>query len=305
MSKSKYLISIVGPTGIGKTKLAIEVAKAYKTEIISSDSRQFYKELKIGTAVPSAEELAEVKHHFIQHISVKTAYSVGDFEKDAIEVLNELFKTNDVVVMVGGSGLYEKVVTEGLDKFPEVEANIKSNLEHELNEYGLERLQLELKTKDPDYYAQVDIQNTQRVVRALSVIRSSGQAFSNYLAKNTNKREFNSILIGLTASREIIYNRINLRVDQMIENGLLTEAKSVYQYKNLNSLNTVAYKELFEYFEGKIDFDEAIRLIKRNTRRFAKRQLTWYRKDNRVKWFDYQCNKATVLSFIEDKIQGE
>ncbi|MGB2088247.1 MAG: tRNA (adenosine(37)-N6)-dimethylallyltransferase MiaA, partial [Psychroflexus salarius] len=275
MPKSKYLISIVGPTGIGKTKLAIEIAKAYKTEIISSDSRQFYKELKIGTAVPSAEELEEVKHHFIQHISVKRAYSVGDFEKDAIEVLNELFKTNDVVVMVGGSGLYEKVVTEGLDKFPEVEANIKSNLEQELNEYGFEKLQLELKTKDPDYYAQVDIQNTQRVIRALSVIRSSGQAFSNYLAINTNKREFNSILIGLTASREIIYNRINLRVDQMIENGLLTEAKSVYQYNNFNSLNTVGYKELFEYFEGKIDFDEAVRLIKRNTRRFAKRQLTW------------------------------
>ena len=305
MPKSKYLISIVGPTGIGKTKLAIEIAKAYKTEIISSDSRQFYKELKIGTAVPSAEELEEVKHHFIQHISVKTAYSVGDFEKDAIEVLNELFKTNDVVVMVGGSGLYEKVVTEGLDKFPEVEANIKSNLEHELNEYGLEKLQLELKTKDPDYYAQVDIQNTQRIIRALSVIRSSGQAFSNYLAKNTSKRKFNSILIGLTASREIIYNRINLRVDQMIENGLLAEAKSVYKYKELNSLNTVGYKELFEYFEDKIDFDEAVRLIKRNTRRFAKRQLTWYRKDDRVEWFDYQDDKAKILSYIEDKIQGE
>ncbi|QSS96799.1 tRNA (adenosine(37)-N6)-dimethylallyltransferase MiaA [Psychroflexus sp. ALD_RP9] len=305
MPKSKYLISIVGPTGIGKTKLAIEIAKVFETEIISSDSRQFYKELNIGTAVPSTIELEAVKHHFIQHISVKETYNVGDFERDAIEILNKLFKTNDVVVMVGGSGLYEKAITQGLDKFPEVETKIKSNLEHELDKYGLEKLQLELKAKDPNYYAQADIQNTQRVIRALSVIRSSGQAFSNYLSKDKNKREFNSILIGLTASREIIYNRINLRVDQMVENGLLVEAKSVYKYKEQNSLNTVGYKELFEYFEGKIDFDEAVRLIKRNTRRFAKRQLTWYRKDDRVEWFDYQYDKAKILSYIEDKIQGE
>lgn len=305
MPQTKHLICVVGPTGIGKTKLGIKLAKHFNTEIISSDSRQFYKELSIGTAVPTLEELAEVKHHFIHHLSIKEAYSVGNFEKEALQQLNQLFKTNQTAVMVGGSGLYEKVVTQGIDQFPEVNPKIIEELEKEMESEGIEKLQLELKEQDPTYFKNIDIQNKQRILRALSVIRSTQQEFSRFLNQKNKDRRFNSILIGLEADREIIYNRINKRVDMMLEAGLLEEAKRVVKYKNLNSLNTVGYKELFSFFEGEIDYEEAVRLIKRNTRRFAKRQLTWYRKDSRVQWFDYETPQKEIIQYINHKIQSE
>lgn len=305
MPQTKHLICVVGPTGIGKTKLGIKLAKHFNTEIISSDSRQFYKELSIGTAVPTSEELAEVKHHFIHHLSIKEAYSVGKFEKEVLQQLNQLFKTNQTAVMVGGSGLYEKVVTQGIDQFPEVNPKIIEELEEELESEGIEKLQLELKEKDSTYFKSIDVQNKQRVLRALSVIRSTQQEFSTFLNQKNKNRKFNSILIGLEADREIIYNRINKRVDMMLEAGLLEEAKRVVKYKNLNSLNTVGYKELFSFFEGEIGYDEAVRLIKRNTRRFAKRQLTWYRKDSRIQWFDYKAPHKEIIQYINHKIQSE
>ncbi|MBV7440930.1 tRNA (adenosine(37)-N6)-dimethylallyltransferase MiaA [Weeksellaceae bacterium TAE3-ERU29] len=297
----KYLIVIVGPTAIGKTATAIEVAKAFNTEIISSDSRQFFKEMTIGTAVPDTEELAQIPHHFIQHISILQEYSVGDFEREALSFINNYFKTNDVLVMAGGSGLYERAVTEGLDYFPDVPGNIRETLNSELEEKGIETLQQELKEKDLEYYKKVDLNNPHRVIRALEIIRHTEKPYSFYLNRPKEKREFNIIKIGLHNDREIIYNRINKRVDLMMQNGLLQEAENLYKYRNLNALNTVGYKELFEYFDENISLEEAIEEIKKNTRRFAKRQLTWYRKDQSIKWFN-PTKTYEIIDFLKKEI---
>lgn len=299
-NSTKTLISIVGPTAIGKTNLAIEVAKHFKCEIISCDSRQFYKEMKIGTAVPSDEELAEVKHHFIQNISIHDSYSVGDFERDGLKFLEKYFQSNDICVMVGGSGLYEKAITEGFDQFPDVDPVIREQLNQELFDFGIEKLQVELLEKDPIYYKEVDINNKQRVTRALEIIRGTDKPFSSFRNKNLNPRPFNIIKIGLKLPREEMYERINRRVDIMLNEGLLTEAKSLHPLKELNALQTVGYRELFDFFDDKITKDFAIEEIKKNTRRFAKRQMTWFKKDEKVKWFS-PLQISEIENFITSK----
>lgn len=295
---SKNLIIITGPTAIGKTGLAVYIAKQLQTEIISFDSRQFYKEMKIGTAVPTDEELAEVPHHFIQNLSIHDEYSVGDFEQDAMNKIEELFQKHDSVVMVGGSGLYEKTVTEGLDVFPEVDASIREELNSELNEFGIEKLQEELKVSDAEYFVKADIQNPHRIIRALEIIRGTGQSFSSFRKNDLKPRNFNVIKIGLELPRNEVYERINQRVDVMMSSGLLDEVKSLYKFKELNSLQTVGYRELFDYLDEKISLDFAIEEIKKNTRRYAKRQLTWYRKDENIKWFS-PFEKEIIYEYLK------
>lgn len=293
--KRKTLLTIVGPTAIGKTRMAIALATHFGTEILSCDSRQFFKELRIGTAVPSAEELAQVPHHFIQHKSIFESYSVGDFERDVIALLDKLFKKHDVVVMVGGSGLYAKAIIDGLDDFPEVDEVIRQELNEAYAQKGIEYLQELLKTLDEVQYNQMDVQNPQRLIRALEVCRASGKPYSSFLQRKEKQRDFTSVQIGLTADRTEVYERINKRVDMMLEEGLLIEAQDMMPYKHLNALQTVGYKELFPFFEGECSFEAAIEAIKMNTRRFAKRQFTWFQKDKRIKWFDYRSSLEEVV----------
>ncbi|MBA5628334.1 tRNA (adenosine(37)-N6)-dimethylallyltransferase MiaA [Moheibacter lacus] len=295
--KKNTLIVITGPTAIGKTGLAVFIAKQLKTEIISFDSRQFYKEMNIGTAVPTKDELAEVPHHFIHNLSIHEDYTVGDFEQDALKKLEELFQKYDSLVMVGGSGMFEKAVTEGLDEFPNVDPKIREELNQEFEIFGIEKLQEEVKNSDPDYYQQVDLNNHHRLIRALEIIRETGKPFSSFRINKSAERNFNIIKIGLELPREEIYERINRRVDLMMENGLLEEVKSLYEFKHLNSLQTVGYRELFDYLDGKIDFDFAVSEIKKNSRRYAKRQLTWYRKDENIHWFSPD-KKDEILNLI-------
>lgn len=298
---SKILFSIVGPTGIGKTTLSIILAQHLKTEIISCDSRQFYKELNIGTAAPTPEELSLIPHHFIGNLSINQDYSVGDFEKDALGKIFELFNTFDQLIMVGGSGLYEKAVNEGIDTFPDIDAHIRQELVIEIQEKGLSYLIDELKKNDPKYYSQVDLNNPVRVLRALEIFRGTGKPYSSFRNNLIKKRNFTSVKIGLTASRDIIYDRINKRVDLMMEKGLLNEVISLQSYRHKNALQTVGYKEIFEYLDGNISLEFAINEIKKNSRRYAKRQLTWYRRDNSVNWFDY-CNIQEIVDFVTKKI---
>ncbi|MET3731752.1 tRNA (adenosine(37)-N6)-dimethylallyltransferase MiaA [Moheibacter stercoris] len=300
-NKEKNLIIISGPTAIGKTGLAIFIANHFQTEILSFDSRQFYKEMNIGTAVPSPEELASAPHHFIQNLSIHDEYSVGDYEKDALQKIEELFKIHDVLVMVGGSGLFEKAVTEGLDEFPSVDPTIRQELNHQFDVYGIEYLQEELQKADPIYYELVDVQNPVRLIRALEICRGTGKPFSSFRKNNVSNRNFNFIRIVLELPRDQVYERINQRVDLMMQNGLLDEVKSLQDFKHLNSLQTVGYRELFDYLDGKIDLDFAVEEIKKNTRRYAKRQLTWYRKDERAKWFS-PFEKEGILEYIKGKI---
>jgi len=300
VTNKPLLICVIGPTAIGKTNLAIEIAKHFSTEIISADSRQFYKEMAIGTAVPSLEELAEVKHHFIQNRSIFEEYSVGDFERDAISLLDSLFESQDIAVLVGGSGLYVDAVVKGLDKFPEVPINVIEELKVEFELNGIEKLQKELLKKDPDYYYKVDLKNHHRIIRALGVCRSQKTPYSSFLNADKEPRKFNTIYIGLTADREIIYNRINMRVDIMMKEGLENEVRELLQYKNLNALQTVGYRELFSYFEGNYTKEFAIEEIKKNTRRFAKRQGTWFRKNEAINWFDFKTNPSEIINYINN-----
>lgn len=301
---NKYLISIVGPTAIGKTALSIKLAKHFNTEIISADSRQFFKEMQIGTAAPSPEELASIKHHCVHHKSITDKYNVGSFEKEALQVLAKIFKTHDVAIMVGGSGLYVDAVTKGLDNFPEVDPNIRTQLNSRLTEDGLESLQLELKMLDPKAYHDIAIDNPHRVIRALEVCIGSGQTYSSFLGKIKTKRPFEVINIGLTAERQIIYNRINQRVDIMINNGLLEEVKSLTTSRHLNALNTVGYKEIFNYLDNTWTLEFAISEIKKNSRRFAKRQLTWFKRDLSTLWFDYQDHLDIITSALNTKMKS-
>jgi tRNA dimethylallyltransferase len=301
---TKRLISVVGPTAIGKTKLAIALAQHYETDIISADSRQFFKEMEIGTAVPSLEELNAVNHHFIQHKSVLESYSVGDFEKDAIALLETLFKTKDFVILVGGSGLYVDAVTKGLDNFPKVDPEIRVTLNKELEEHGIAHLQNQLKKLDPEYHAKVDLDNPHRLVRALEVCLGSGKAYSSFLQKEKPKRPFSVCTIGINAERETIYNRINRRVDLMMNAGLLKEVASVYDFKDKNALRTVGYKELIHHLDGESDLEFAISEIKKNTRRFAKRQLTWFRRNKETLWVDYLEEVKNVVAKIENQLEA-
>ena len=301
-SSKKTLITIVGPTAIGKTSLSILIASHFKTEIISCDSRQFYKEMTLGTAVPEKEELAAVPHHFIQNRSVFEDYNVGAFERDALNVLDRLFKKHNIVVMVGGSGLYVKAVLEGLDDFPKIDPSIRLELKQVLKTEGIIPLQNQLKKLDIITYNTIDKDNPQRVIRALEICIGTNLPYSSYTSNSKKKRKFNSIIIGLSGEREKIYERINRRVDQMLENGLIDEAQKLYPNKELNALQTVGYKELFSFFEEKTTKDEAIQEIKKNTRRFAKRQLTWFKKDSNIYWFDFETDTGKILKKIEDVI---
>lgn len=300
---SKYLISIVGPTAIGKTALSIKLAQHFKTDILSADSRQFFKEMSIGTAAPTQEEMQAAKHHFIHYKSITDDYSVGSFEKEALHTLKHLFKTHDVAVMVGGSGLYVDAVTKGFDDFPEVDSHIRNRLNKDLKTKGLSFLQEQLKTLDLQSYQTIAIDNPHRVIRALEICLGTGKPYSSFLNKAKTERSFKTISIGLTADREIIYERINQRVDKMMQDGLLEEAETLYSHKSLNALNTVGYKELFNYLDGIWTLDFAVSEIKKNTRRFAKRQLTWFRKDKSILWFDYKTPAETIISEITKKIR--
>ncbi len=298
---TNWLVTIVGPTAIGKTALAIELAKHFKTEILSGDSRQFYKEMSIGTAVPSAKELEAAPHHFIQHLSIEDNYSVGHFEKDTIALLKNIFEKQPLAILVGGSGMYVDAVINGLDEFPRVKPVIRDELNKLYTSNGLGALHKLLEQKDPIYYNKVDLQNHQRIIRALEVCISSGKPFSSFQQKKKPPRNFNVIKIGLNADRAILYDRINKRVDHMITVGLVEEVKNLLPRKRLNALQTVGYRELFAHFESEYTLKEAIEKIKTNTRRFAKRQLTWYRKDEDIKWFDFQTNVTEIIEFIKTK----
>jgi tRNA dimethylallyltransferase len=293
------LISIVGPTAIGKTALSLKLAQHFNTDIISADSRQFYKEMNIGTAVPSADELKAANHYFIQHKSIQDDYTVGDFEREAVSTISKIHNSNLKAIMVGGSGLYVKAVTKGLDHFPEVDKNIRVELNQIHETDGLLALQQQLKTLDPKAYNTITIDNPQRIIRALEICIGTGKPYSSFLTHKEKQRKFKTVSIGLYADRSIIYNRINERVDIMIKNGLVDEVKSLLPFKKLNALNTVGYKEIFQYLEGHCTLEFAISEIKKNTRRFAKRQLTWFRKDASIKWFDYKSDLNDILQYIE------
>ena len=305
MSKKRnFLIVVVGPTAIGKTALSIKIANHFKSDIISADSRQFYKEMRIGTAVPEPDELNAAKHHFIQNRSIFEDYNVGDFEVDALKCLQSLFREHNIQIMVGGSGLYVNAVVNGLDNFPKVDGEIRKELNEKLASEGLESLQNQLKELDETSYHEIAIDNSQRLIRALEICIGTNQPYSSFKTNSKKERDFETIKIGLTADREIIYERINRRVDLMVQNGLIEEAKALLPHKSLNALQTVGYRELFEYFEGDIDKEFAISEIKKNTRRFAKRQLTWFRKDEDINWFDFQTPFDEISALIDAKINA-
>lgn len=302
MSSNKYLLVICGPTASGKTSLGIDLAQYFDADIISCDSRQFFKEMSIGTAKPNATELAAATHHFINSLSIEDFYTIGDFERDAIQFLEEYFQNQDIAIMVGGSGMYIKAVCEGIDEYPEVDLNIRTALNQLFKKEGIEPLQTELKKLDPQYYNRVDLNNQQRLIRALEICKSTGQPFSSFQQKNTVQRPFTTIKIGINWERPKLYQRINQRVDIMLEEGLEQEAKQLYPKRNLNALQTVGYQEFFDFFSGQITKDKAIELIKRNTRRYAKRQMTWFRKDQELKWFDTPIATTKVINWLKEKI---
>ncbi|MET3045982.1 tRNA (adenosine(37)-N6)-dimethylallyltransferase MiaA [Flavobacterium covae] len=303
-----YLITIIGPTAIGKTALAIQLANHFGCEIISCDSRQFFKEMCIGTAVPSQEELAQAPHHFIQNKSIFESYSVGDYEVEALARLEELFQKNNIQVLVGGSGLYVDAVLKGFDEFPDIDASVRETVNSKYDELGIYYLQDNLKKLDPDYYQKIasenpqTLQNPQRMKRFVEVCIGSGQPYSSFLGKRKNPRNFTPIIIGLEADRTLMYERINLRVDLMMQNGLLEEVKTLLPHKELNALQTVGYRELFDYFEGKVSLEDAIDQIKMNTRRFAKRQMTWFKRTENTQWFDFKTALVEVIKSIETKM---
>ncbi len=294
MASTKTLVVLVGPTGIGKTNLAISLAREFSTEIISADSRQFFKEMEIGTAKPSMEELAAAPHHFINSHSISTLFSTGDFELEAIQLLAELFEKHDLLIMVGGSGLYVDAVCKGLDNLPETDLNIRARLNQQFALEGIEPIKKQLGIHDPEYYEKVDQANPQRLIRGLEFYLSTGTKLSTHFTNSKKIRPFNIIKIGLNMDRAELYNRINQRVDKMMEAGLLDEVKSLQVYRSYNALNTVGYSELFTYLDGKTNLKEAVDQIKQNTRRFAKRQLTWFRRDESTAWFEPNQTDAII-----------
>ncbi len=299
----RHLIVLVGPTAVGKTQWAIRLAKHFNSEIVSADSRQVYKEMAIGTAVPTEKELLQVPHHLIQHRSIKDPYSVGDFVKETKAILEELFQQHEIVIMAGGSGLYIQALLFGLDEFPEIDPQIREDLNSVLKSKGLRELQLMLQKEDPDYYEKVDLENPQRVIRALEVCLGTNKPYSSYLGKKDVQHNFDFSLIGLEMDRELLYSRINKRVDEMMAEGLLNEVKGLEVYKHLNSLQTVGYKELFKYLDDQCSLEAAIEEMKKNTRRFAKRQGTWFRKMPGIIWLPWNASEKDFTEQIEKLIQ--
>ncbi|QJD96967.1 tRNA (adenosine(37)-N6)-dimethylallyltransferase MiaA [Mucilaginibacter robiniae] len=281
----KYLIVIAGPTAIGKTAAAITLAQHYHTAILSADSRQFYREMTIGTAKPSPDELAAAQHYFINSHSVTDTFTVADFEQQALQVLKQVFTQYNLAIIAGGSGLYVKAVEEGFDELPNVKAGVRDNLNEAFAQCGISYLQDRLKIADPGYYQQVDLNNPQRLIRALEVFESTGTPYSAFRTGNKQQRPFQIIKVGLDMPREALYQRINQRVDMMLAQGLVAEVEQLLHFRHLNALNTVGYIEIFDYLDGKTSLPQAVELIKQNTRRFAKRQLTWFRKDQQITWF--------------------
>lgn len=300
-SKTKQLIIIAGPTAVGKTALSIRIAQALNTEIISADSRQFFRELNIGTAKPNAEELGQVKHHFINSHSIAEAYSAGDFERDALTLLDKLFETHDNVVMTGGSGLYIKAVSEGLDALPAPLEDLRETLTNKLHQEGLSTLQDEITNIDPVFASTAEIANPQRVVRALEVFYTTGIPISQYQLKQTQQRPFGQLMIALDRDRAELYNRIDLRMDLMLEQGLVDEAKALTPFRAHHALQTVGYKEVYGYLDGAYDEKEMVRLLKQNSRRYAKRQLTWFRHQGNFKWF-HADDYDEILAYIKNNV---
>jgi tRNA dimethylallyltransferase len=294
----KKLVVVLGPTAIGKTAFSIELAKSLQTEIISCDSRQFFKELNIGVARPNDEELNAVPHHFIAHQTIENLYSAGDFEKDALSLLESLFLEKDIVVCTGGSGLYLDALLKGFDDMP-TDLGVRDQLNQEASEKGIEVISERLKQLDPEHWSIIDTSNRQRVIRALEVCVVTGKKFSELRSGQDKTRDFQTIKIGLSSDREWLYNRINRRVDFMLQNGLLEEARGLMELRHLNALNTVGYKELFEYFDGQISIEDAVRLIKQHTRNYAKRQITWWNKDATIKWQRVDLSTNPLPEVIE------
>ncbi len=297
----KHLIVISGPTAVGKSELTIELALRFGSEIISCDSRQFYKEMSIGTAKPTTDDLLKVKHHFIDSLSIKEDFSSGDFEKQGLLLLEDLFVKHNILFLTGGSGLYIKALCEGFDDYPQVDSKVFDKLNFEIKEYGISKLQERLKILDFDYYSSCDIDNPQRIIRALSIIETSGKKFSSFHKKIKKARPFQTTYIILNRDRNETYARINERVEKMFEEGLLLEVKSLIENKYSNALQTVGYQELFSYFDGEVSLEEAKELIKRNSRRYAKRQLTWFRKMQEAKWF-HPDQKEDIIDLIHNII---
>jgi tRNA dimethylallyltransferase len=298
------LIVLLGPTGVGKTSFAIDLALRYGSEILSADSRQFYREMCIGTAVPTAGQLSLVKHHFIRFIPADRYYSSSLFERDVLSILPGLFEKNNIVIMAGGSGMYVDAVCQGIDDIPDVDPAIREKYNRLYAATGIEGLRMALKILDPVHYTKVDLKNHKRIIRALEICESTGQPYSSFLKKEKRQRDFRIIRIGLNMNRDELFERINNRVDEMMAAGLEEEARNLIHLRHLNALNTVGYRELFEYFDGNITLEKAVGLIKRNTRRYAKRQLTWWQKDQSITWFN-PGDREGILRYLEEKISVE
>ena len=302
MNSNKFLIVLVGPTAVGKTTLGVSLAKKLDCEIISADSRQFFKELSIGTAKPSKWEMAGVKHHFVDFLSIQEEFSAGRFELAVLELLQKIYSKKHQALMVGGSGLYVQAVCQGMNDIPQIPENFRQNLYREYQRDGIQPLLEELRFADPDYYNKVDKNNQQRVIRALEIYRATGKPYSSFRQDKIVQRDFQIIKIGLELEREALFERINQRMDRMIEAGLFEEAEKWYPMRHMNALKTVGYSEIFDYLGGQYDKQEAIRLLKRNSRRYAKRQLTWFKKDPDITWF-YPDEFDKILLYIKKKMQ--
>lgn len=303
MNKRKFLITLAGPTAVGKTSVALDLAKHFETEIISADSRQIYREMKIGTAVPSAMQLETIPHYFIGCRSIQEYYNASMFEQDAVALLGRLFTQHDQVIMTGGSGMYMDAVCHGIDDFPTVNAIIRENLKSEFQQKGMDWLRSRIQESDPVYYAQVDLNNPKRLLKALEIITMTGRPYSSFLTQKKKERDFGFIPVGLNMERKALYHQINCRVDSMIGKGLVEEVKTLLPFRHLNALNTVGYREIFDYLDGKVTLEEAIDLIKRHSRQYARRQITWFKKNNDIRWFTPYEN-SEMITYIADSIKN-
>jgi tRNA dimethylallyltransferase len=304
MTQRKYLLTLAGPTAVGKTQVAIEIAKHFNTEIINADSRQVYREMKIGTAVPTLGQLAAVPHYFIGSRSIQEYYNASMFEQDAIALLTRLFVGHDLVIMTGGSGMYMDAVCSGIDDFPAVNALIREQLRSDFQQKGMEWLRSRIKESDPEYYEQVDLNNPKRLLKALEIITMTDRPYSSFLTRNKKEREFSIIPVGLNVERTVLYRNINQRVDSMIREGLVSEVEALFPFRHFNALNTVGYKEIFDHLDGKISLEEAIDLIKRHSRQYARRQITWFRKNSDIRWFAPE-ERMAIIKYAEEKMQPE